>query len=175
MQKLHPQIRKEALGIYEHINNRLFGNNLRLRFSQTLRTFEQQEDLYSLGRTKIIDKNGKRITKVTNAKAGQSMHNYGLALDIVLLFDKDGNGTFETASWDTKADFDCDLKADWTEAANYFISKGWTWGGNWKSFPDYPHFEKAFGHTWRSLLNKYNSSDTFNEVQDGKICKWINL
>lgn len=175
IQKLHPQVRKDALEIYKHINNKLFGNNIRLRFSHTLRSFDEQKELYSLGRTKVFDDKGNKIAKVTNAKAGQSIHNYGLALDMVLLVDKDGNGTFETASWDTKADFDSDLKADWMEAANYFTSKGWTWGGTWKSFPDYPHFENTFGHTWRSLLDKYINGDTFTEEQNGKICKWVNL
>lgn len=146
-----------------------------MRFSHTLRSFNEQQELYNLGRTILTDKNGKHIPKVTNAGAGQSTHNYGLALDIVLLIDKDGNGTFETASWDTKADFDRDRKADWMEAASYFISKGWTWGGSWKSFPDYPHFEKTFGHTWRSLLSKYNKGDTFTEENNGKIHKWVNL
>lgn len=44
----------------------------------TLRTSEEQEALWAIGRTKP----GK---VVTNAHAGQSAHNYGLALDFVPL------------------------------------------------------------------------------------------
>jgi len=89
--------------------------------------------------------------KVTNAKGGQSIHNYGLAFDIVLLYDNDGNGTFEEASWSMIKDFDKDSKADWMEVTNYFKSKGWQWGGDWQSFKDNPHFQMDFGYSWKSL------------------------
>lgn len=42
----------------------------------TLRSTQEQADLYALGRTKAG-------SIVTNAKPGQSAHNYGLALDFV--------------------------------------------------------------------------------------------
>lgn len=151
------------------------GEGLRLRFTHTLRSFSEQEDLYALGRTKLVDKKGKKALKVTNAAPGESMHNYGLAFDIALLLDLDGNGTFEIASWDTKLDTDNDLTADWTEVANHFKHLGWTWGGDWKNFRDYPHFEKSFGYTWRTLKAKYLSGETFSEIIDGKIYKWVNI
>jgi peptidoglycan L-alanyl-D-glutamate endopeptidase CwlK len=83
------------------------------------------------------------------AKAGLSPHNYGLAIDIVLIDSK-------TAIWDTKKDFDGDGKADWMEVVTIFKQYGWTWGGDWK-FKDAPHFEKTFGYSTRSLLNLYNN------------------
>lgn len=165
---LHPKVRQEVQEMYTHANNNLLGKGVRLRFAYTLRTIEEQNNLYAQGRTSP----GK---VVTNAKGGQSIHNYGLAFDIVLLVDKDGNGTFETASWDIKADFDKDRQADWMEVANYFKSKGWVWGGDWKSFKDYPHFEKTFGQTWKTLQASYNNGDTFNECEGGKTYKWVNL
>jgi len=82
---------------------------------------------------------------VTNAKGGQSIHNYGLAFDIVILFDLDGNGTFETASWKQDKYFKL--------VVNFFKSKGYTWGGDWNSFKDNPHFQKDFGYTWRTLID----------------------
>jgi peptidoglycan L-alanyl-D-glutamate endopeptidase CwlK len=48
-------------------------------------------------------------------------------------------------------DYDKDGKADWMEIVNYFKSKGWTWGGDWKSFKDGPHFEFNFGFDWKTL------------------------
>jgi peptidoglycan L-alanyl-D-glutamate endopeptidase CwlK len=165
---LHPAIRQEVLAAYNYINRKLLGKGIRLRFAHTLRSFKEQDDLYALGRTK----GGK---KVTNAKGGQSIHNYGLAFDIVILLDKNGDGTFETASWDTKKDTDNDGTADWMEVVRYFKSLGWQWGGDWASFPDYPHFEKTFGHNWKTLEAKYNSNDVFNEVIEGATYKWVNL
>jgi peptidoglycan L-alanyl-D-glutamate endopeptidase CwlK len=92
-----------------------------------------------------------------------------LALDIVLIKDKDGNGTFETASWEDTVDFDKDGKADWMEIVKIFKANGWTWGGDWKTFKDKPHFEKTFGHTWRSLLAKHNARDFISGTNYVKI------
>ncbi|WP_020213970.1 M15 family metallopeptidase [Flavobacterium rivuli] len=165
---MHPAVRQEVLTAYKHINNTLFGKNIRLRFTHTLRTFNEQDTLYAIGRTKP----GK---KVTNARAGQSAHNYGLAFDIAILIDKNGDGIFETASWNTTSDDDKDGTPDWTEAVNYLKKVGWAWGGEWRSFPDYPHFEKTFGHSWKSLQAKYNVGDVFSEVINGMTYKWVNL
>ena len=136
IQLLHPKLRDEAILLYDEIVKELTGKAA-CRFSYTLRTFAEQDALYAQGRTKP----GAIVTK---AKGGQSYHNYGLAVDIVLLVDKDGNGTFETASWDTKSDFDGDKKSDWQEVVAIFKRYGWEWGGDWR-FVDAPHFQKTFG------------------------------
>lgn len=147
IKKLHPKLVKEVETIYDEICTALQGKAM-CRFSYTLRTFKEQADLYAQGRTKPGG-------IVTNANAGLSMHNYGLALDIVLIVDKDGNGSYETASWDVKADFDGDRKSDWMEVVTIFKQYGWTWGGDWK-FYDAPHFEKSFGYSVRQLLDLHN-------------------
>lgn len=133
---LHPKLREEVAEIYDEIIEQLTGS-AGCRFSYTLRTVKEQDELFAQGRTKP----GKRVT---NAKGGQSYHNYGLAIDIVLLVDKDGNGTKKSASWDTKGDFDGDRKSDWVEIVTIFKRYGWEWGGDWK-FVDAPHFQKTFG------------------------------
>lgn len=143
IQLLHPKLREEATEIYDDICNALTGKAI-CRFVFTLRTFAEQDGLYAQGRTKP----GKIVT---NAKGGTSYHNYGLAIDIVLLVDKDGNGTYETASWDTKGDFDKDGKSDWQEVVTIFKQYGWEWGGDWK-FVDAPHFQKTLGKSVRELL-----------------------
>lgn len=148
--KLHPKVVDEVRSIISHINNTLLTGKAKVRISQGIRTWAEQNELYAQGRTKP----GKIVT---NAKAGQSIHNYGLAVDIVLIVDNDGNGTYETASWDTAKDFDQDKKADWMEVVEYFKSKGWTWGGDWKSFKDMPHFEKTFGKSLKELQSTYNN------------------
>lgn len=153
---LHPAVRQEVKDIYlNEIVPALAGKAI-CRFAYTLRTFAEQDALYAQGRTKLFDANGKKLGVVTKAKGGQSIHNFGLALDIVLLKDTNGDGTFESASWETNIDFDKDGKADWMEIVSIFKKHGWEWGGDWKSFKDLPHFEKTFGNTWRTLLPKHN-------------------
>ena len=80
---------------------------------QSFRTFEEQDKLF------------KKRPKVTNARGGQSMHNYGLALDFAPVV----NGKI---SWDEKlyASF-----GKWADAA------GLEWGGRWRKFVDLPHVQ----------------------------------
>lgn len=137
----HPKLREELKYLYMECNNKIVPKYKRLRFTHVLRTYAEQDELYAIGRTKP----GK---KVTNAKGGFSYHNFGLAFDIVILEDKDKNGTFESA------DFVVD--ALWKKIAAFFKSHGWEWGGDWKSIKDYPHFQKTFGHTTAQLRAKMN-------------------
>jgi len=145
---LHPKLRDEAVLLYDEICKALTGKAI-CRFTHTHRTFAEQDALYAQGRT-------KKGSKVTNAKGGQSYHNYGLAIDIALLVDRDGNGSFETASWDTKTDFDVDKKADWLEIVTIFKRYGYEWGGDWK-FVDNPHFQKTFGKSIVDLQKLHNT------------------
>lgn len=158
---LHPKVRDEVNKIYSEIVEALKGRAI-CRFAYTLRTFAEQDALYAQGRTKLFDAKGNRLGKVTNAKAGQSAHNYGLAVDIVLLVDKDGNGTYESAAWDVKGDYDKDGMADWMECIQIFKKYGWKWGGDWATFKDYPHVEKLFGISVHALAVR---------KRDGKVDK----
>ena len=148
IQLLHPKLREEALTMYDEIVAALTGTAA-CRFSYTLRTFAEQDALFAQGRTKP----GAIVTK---AKGGQSYHNYGLAIDIVLLVDKDKNGTFETASWDSQSDFDGDGKSDWQEIVAIFKRYGYEWGGDWK-FIDMPHFQKTLGKSVSELQALHNT------------------
>lgn len=152
---LHPKVREDVKQIYYEICERLTGKAL-CRFSHTLRTFKEQDDLYAQGRTKPGN-------IVSYAKGGQSYHCYGLAIDVVLLIDKDGNGTHESASWDFKTDFDADGMSDWEEIDYVFKMYGWDGlykanGTRW----DLPHFQKTFGFTTPQLLAMVNSGKTIN-------------
>lgn len=140
---LHPKLRDEATLIYQEIKAALTGKAI-CRFSYTLRTFTEQDALFNAR------------PQVTKAKGGHSYHNYGLAVDIVLLVDKDKNGTYETALWDVKSDFDGDNKSDWMEIVAIFKRHGWEWGGDWK-FYDAPHFQKTLGKSIVELLKLHNS------------------
>ena len=133
IKQAHPKVRTQLLEQYKEINNQLPAN-VRLRFAYVYRTPEEQHKLFI------------QTPKVTKADSWQSIHNYGLAFDIVILKDKDNNGTFETASFQ--------MDEHWMNVVKFFKSKGWVWGGDWKSFKDGPHFEKTFGHTWQTLSKK---------------------
>lgn len=114
-----------------------------VRIVQGFRTFAEQAALYAQGRTKP----GNRVTE---AKAGQSYHNYGLAIDFALLIDG------KTISWEVGKDYDGDNKSDWMEVVWTFKDAGWLWGGAWKK-PDRPHLEKPLGYTWQQLLALHNA------------------
>lgn len=134
---MHPDKRDELKRIYISINNSL-PKGVRLRFAHTLRTISEQNYLYSQGRT-------RSGSIVTNAKGGQSIHNFGLAFDIVILLDEDGNGAFEKAVWNGKW-----FNTVVMELKGY----GFEWGGDWK-FKDAPHFQykKSDGssYKWQEL------------------------
>lgn len=133
---LHPSVRSEIEIIVDLCNIALSGK-AKIRITQGLRTDAEQASLYNQGRT-------APGPKVTNAKAGQSIHNYGFAVDICLIIDE------KVASWDTAKDWDNDGVADWMECVAIFARHGWEWGGSWKTFKDMPHFEKK-GLTWQNL------------------------
>ncbi|MFV0149736.1 M15 family metallopeptidase [Empedobacter falsenii] len=133
IETFHPLLRDKLKEWYLEANNKLLPKGYRLRITYVYRSIQEQNDLYAQGRT-------KKGSVVTNAKGGQSIHNYGLAFDFVILRDLDNNGTFETA--------DFTVNEYWKRVANYFKSKGFTWGGDFKSFKDAPHLEYSKGLSW---------------------------
>lgn len=144
IQLLHPKVKNEVETLINQANSQLTSHS-QVRVVQGLRTIAEQNALYAQGRT-------TPGSKVTNAKGGQSFHNYGLAFDFALLIDG------KEISWDLKKDWDGDKIADWMEVVSVFRKAGWEWGGTWK-FTDNPHFQKVFGYTVKQLLVKYNAKD----------------
>jgi len=102
-----------------------------------LRTFSEQDDLYAKGRTKPGN-------IVTQAKGGQSTHNYGLAVDCVPLTDK-GH-----PSWPNPEGPEGHLWYDLEEALHWVLDnydsplgindEEIEWGGRW-NWHDYPHIQ----------------------------------
>ena len=110
------------------INRDILTGRAKVKVTSGYRSHEEQAKLYAKGRT-------APGPKVTNARAGHSMHNYGLAFDICLELDG------KIISWDVDKDFDEDRRADWMEVVDVFKALGFKWGGDWKTFKDMPHFE----------------------------------
>lgn len=77
---------------------------------------------------------------VTNAGPGQSMHNYGLAVDGVPI--EDGKPV-----WGTKGE---DL-AKWQRYGKMAEAVGLEWAGRWKRFREFPHIQ-ARDADWRTLI-----------------------
>ncbi len=101
--------------------------------TQGLRTFAEQDALYAQGRT-------RKGPKVTNAKGGQSNHNYGLAIDFGFVV----NGQI---SWDDHL---------YARLGIWSATVDLAWGGNWHTFKDLPHVEFHNIPKWPVLLAKYN-------------------
>jgi len=109
-----------------------------------LRTAAEQAALYAQGRTKP----GPIVTK---AKAGFSMHNYGLAVDVVPYL----SGPTGKLNWTVNTpQFQAMVAA--------LKAQGLVWGGDWKSFPDYPHFQmpKLPASPTTAMRADYGTGDT---------------
>lgn len=111
------------------IVERLAVRGFQVEITQTLRTFAEQDALYSQGRT-------RKGPKVTNAKGGQSLHNYGIAADFALMV----GGRY---TWP-------DPHPVWQAIAEEAVKVGLEAGANWPK-PDKPHVEIA-NIGWRELL-----------------------
>lgn len=158
---LYPKIIEKVTQAIDAAEAKL-GQYAAVRVVQGFRTFAEQDALYALGRTLkgAGAKPGLPMGHiVTKAKGGQGFHNYGLAVDFAILYDKDKNGTFESLSWNQVADLDRDGEADWMEVVDCFKALGFEWGGDWTSIKDDPHFQMTFGYSWQQLLDKHNKGE----------------
>jgi peptidoglycan L-alanyl-D-glutamate endopeptidase CwlK len=108
-----------------------------VRMISGTRTFVEQDALFAQGRTKP----GK---KVTNAKGGQSNHNFGIAWDVVI-FDPEGRYLPESPLY--------------KEVARIGLTGGLEWGGNFSSFPDQPYFQLATGLSITAVRKKFEKGD----------------
>jgi peptidoglycan L-alanyl-D-glutamate endopeptidase CwlK len=102
------------------------------------RTYQEQAALFALGRTRP----GKIVT---NASAGRSNHNFGIAWDIGLF--KGPNYLQESPLYNVTGALGRDL--------------GLEWGGDWISFVDKPHFQLKTGITLAQVREKFESGVNF--------------
>lgn len=91
-----------------------------IRIVEGFRSFEKQQEYYDQGRTKPGN-------IITNAKAGESLHNYGVAFDVIFT-EKGYNGNWELLGKVGKA-------------------LGFEWGGDFTGIVDKPHFEMKLSYT----------------------------
>jgi len=151
IQTLHPLVRIKARKHLELCDL----NNIHIRITHGERTFAEQDMLYALGRTSP----GKIVT---NAKGGQSWHNFCLAYDVVIL---DYINNRYVANWDTR-------DPRWDKVGELGVQAGMEWpiriGSGNKKWIDYPHFQYRFDnltiaearelwnrgilHTWKGIM-----------------------
>jgi len=114
-----------------------------------LRSRERQARLYAKGRT-------KPGPIVTNAPAGYSWHNFGLAVDCAFLVSskRRRSGDFHTGmkiSWE----------GPWELYGQVAQSIGLTWGGTFRSINDSPHVEWHAGITLRDARTESKRWERF--------------
>jgi peptidoglycan L-alanyl-D-glutamate endopeptidase CwlK len=108
----------EAQPIARALVQKAATNGITIKVLSGLRTYEEQDALYAKGRTAP----GPRVT---NARAGYSNHNFGIAFDI---------GVFEGTKY-----FDDSPK--YKAVGVLGMDLGLEWGGNWKTIVDQPHYQ----------------------------------
>jgi peptidoglycan L-alanyl-D-glutamate endopeptidase CwlK len=96
------------------------------------RTYQEQNDLYAMGRTKP----GKIVTK---ARGGFSNHNFGIAWDI---------GIFDGTKY-------LDDSPLYSQPGNIGKTLGLEWGGDWNSIVDLPHFQLKLADSTNEIRDKF--------------------
>lgn len=129
LKDLHPAVRAKA----ERMLAACKTAGIDLIVTSTLRDIEQQNALYARGRT-------KPGPKVTNARGGQSFHNYGLAFDVV-------PKVAGKPVWSTSGA----ALTIWQKVGKIGKSCGLEWAGDWRTFREYPHFQDTGGLTLAQL------------------------
>lgn len=121
--KLTPIVERKAAEIIAEMKK--LGQPVRI--VEGFRSIERQNELYEQGRSKPGQ-------IVTNARGGESLHNYGVAVDFV--FRKEGyNAT----------------QKQWETLGKVGEKLGFEWGGRWVKFVDRPHFEMKLGYTLKDF------------------------
>lgn len=114
----------------------------RARIASGTRTYAEQDALYQIGR------GWKPGATVTNARGGESRHNFGIAFDIAL-FDEQGRYIDKDIEpYKAAALYTADIRA----------AGGLAWGGDWKGdFQDWPHYELALPLSTRELRERFEA------------------
>jgi len=136
---LHPMAQELARRCLKAIRDA----GINARIISGTRTYAEQNVIFSKGRF------GNSEPKVTNARGGQSNHNFGIAWDIGI-FSSDGRYLGESPLY---------KKAG--QAALAAGIANLEWGGNWKTFVDQPHYQHATGLTVTQIRTKFESGKAY--------------
>lgn len=150
---LHPQLVSSATKVFD----KCIKNKIPVYIIWGTRTLEQQDLLFRFGRT--IPGHIK-----TTHRGGYSAHNYGLALDFCLLFNK------ELMSWEECYSRDY-WRNKWLKVVRYFEEEGWTAGWRMPSFEP-GHVENLLGNTilglYEQTYNRNYRAEDFRKQSEDK-------
>ncbi|MGN8647160.1 M15 family metallopeptidase [Gracilibacillus sp. HCP3S3_G5_1] len=132
--ELHPIVEEKK----EELIERAKDIGISVIITDGFRSVEEQDAIYQRGRE-------TEGTIVTYAKGGESYHNYGLAIDFALQTDDDN------IIWDLEYDGNQNGESDWMEVVEIAKELGFSWGGDFTRFKDYPHLQMDFGLSIREL------------------------
>lgn len=119
-------------------------SGIRIKIISGLRSYAEQDALYAQGRT-------TPGVKVTNARAGYSNHNFGIAFDI---------GVFEGSAYLAES-------VKYKAVGALGMDLGLEWGGSWKTIVDQSHFQLR--PTWALTLSERDMLAELRErAQSGK-------
>jgi peptidoglycan LD-endopeptidase CwlK len=141
--EIHPIVKERSNQLIQQSANK----GIVIVITDDFRSAEDQDRLYEMGRS--VEGN-----IVTNAKGGESYHNFGLAIDFAL------KTPVEDVIWDMHYDGNKNGKPDWNEVVELAKTLGFEWGGDWSQFKDYPHLQMNFGLTVAELQNGKRPADT---------------
>jgi peptidoglycan L-alanyl-D-glutamate endopeptidase CwlK len=105
-------------------------NNMDVRIRSAFRSWDEQDQLYTQGRS-------VPGSVITNARGGESYHNWGLAFDAA---------PFENGVLSNDLD-------KYNQMGKLGEQVGLEWGGSFKDIVDLPHFQNTFGLSTEDLLN----------------------
>lgn len=125
---LHPVVEERT----NQLIQKIAAKGITIIITDGFRSAEDQDRLYEKGRS-------LQGSIVTNARGGESYHNFGLAVDFAI---KLPSGE---VIWDRQFDGNGNSVADWTEVVTIAKQLGFDWGGDWVNFKDYPHLQMDFG------------------------------
>jgi peptidoglycan L-alanyl-D-glutamate endopeptidase CwlK len=131
---LLPAVQERFRAFYDLANVAAKSKGLEVRFISGTRTYAEQDALYKRPCDHIDNDGDGKIDeadeKVTNAPAGYSNHNFGIAVDV---------GIFKNGKYQAESPF-------YAEIGPIGEAAGLKWGGRWKT-PDRPHYEYPTGLT----------------------------
>jgi peptidoglycan LD-endopeptidase CwlK len=139
IQSLQLEAQRKARQFLTDVNQKLTKDGLTFKIISGTRTYEEQNDLFALGRT-------KPGPIVTRARGGQSNHNFGVAWDI---------GIFQNGAYVPESDL-------YKEIGAIGKANGLDWGGDWQSFPDEPHFQVIPETELVEVRNAFEAGKTFD-------------
>jgi peptidoglycan L-alanyl-D-glutamate endopeptidase CwlK len=131
---LHPKAQELARASLAKI----LAAGITARIISGTRTYAEQDQLFEQGRSLP----GNRVT---NARGGESNHNFCVAWDI---------GIFNGGAYLGDSPL-------YTKAAEAGLVAGLEWGGNWHSFKDKPHYQIATGLEISAVRQRFELGQSY--------------